>query len=91
MTAKQKMWYVPIIIGVLFIFTNSDKPMFDKNQCERSALKEIAGSKENIVALENDCSVVAWEKYDTPEESELNAQLLSKWRITKEKKYYYNK
>jgi hypothetical protein len=91
MSGKQKMWYIPIIIGVLFIFANSDEPEFDKNDCERSALKEIANSKENIVALEHDCSVVAWEKYDKPEESELNAQLLTKWRLTDKKKYYYNK
>jgi len=91
MSGKQKMWYIPIIIGVLFIFANSDEPEFDKNECERSALQEIVNSKENIVALEHDCSVVAWEKYDKPEESELNAQLLTKWRVTDEKKYYYNK
>ena len=91
MSGKQKMWYIPIIIGVLFIFTNSDEPKFNKNECERNALKEIADSKKNIVALKQDCSVVAWDKYDSPEKSELNAQLLTIWRITDEKKYYYNK
>lgn len=91
MSKKQKIWYIPIIIGVLFIFTNSDEPKLDNNKCERSALKEIADSKETTVALRHDCSVVAWEKLDIPEKSELNAQLLNLWGITKEKKLYYNK
>lgn len=90
-SSKQKTWYLPMLIGVLCIFTNSDKPGFDKNECERNALKTIANSKENIVALEQDCSILAWEKYAKSEESDLNAQLLTKWRITDKKRYYYNK
>jgi len=91
MSKKQKIWYLPIIIGVMFIFTNSDEPKFDNNKCERSALKEIADSKDTSVALRYKCSIVSWEKLDIPEQSELNAQLLKLWGITKEKKLYYNK
>ena len=88
---RQKIWYLPLIVVVLFIFTNADEPKFDRNQCERSALRTIAESKEKVVALHQDCSVVGWRKTDQPENSELNAQLLMLWRITKEKRYYYNK
>jgi hypothetical protein len=91
MSKKYKMWYLPIIIGVIFIFTYSDEPKFDHNICERSALEEIGNTQETIVALKEDCSVVAWEKFNTPEESELNAQLLNIWGITKEKKLYFNR
>jgi hypothetical protein len=91
MSGKQKLWYIPVIIGVLLIFTNADQPRFDKNKCERNALKEISESPEPVVALKHDCSVVSWSKIDKPEKSELNAQLLTIWRITNEKKYYYNK
>jgi hypothetical protein len=91
MSKKQKLWYLPVIITVLLIFTNADQPRFDKNKCERSALKEISESPEPVVALKHDCSVVSWIKIDNPEKSELNAQLLTIWRITNEKRYYYNK
>jgi len=91
MSNRQKKWYIPIIVGVLFIFTNSDQPRFDKNKCERIALKEIANSKDSVVALHHDCSVVAWGKILNPEDSELNAQLLNIWGVTNEKRLYYNK
>jgi len=88
MSNKQKTWYLPIVATVLFIFTFTDKAEFDKNNCERSALNQIANSKETVVVLEHDCSVVEWKKIYSPEKSELNAQLLSIWRITKEKKRF---
>lgn len=91
MSNKQKTWYIPIIVAVLFIFTYSDKAMFNKNNCERIALKEISMSKEKIVQLKDDCKVLSWDLIIKPEDSDLNAQLLYIWRITKEKKLYYNK
>lgn len=91
MSKRQKLWYLPIIVGVLFIFTNADEPKFNNNKCERSALKEISESQETVVALQHDCSIVDWRKIDKPEKSELNAQLLTIWGVTKEKRYYYNK
>jgi hypothetical protein len=91
MSKTQKWWYIPIIIGVLFIYTNSDEPDFDNNTCEKKALKEIAESKETPVILRNDCTVLSWEKTDVPERSELNAQLLKHWGIIDKIKLYYNK
>lgn len=90
MSKGQKIWYIPLVVGVLFIFTNSDKAEFDNNKCEMAALKEIAISKDSIVPLQHDCSVVAWGKILKPEDSELNAQLLNYWGVTKVKKQYYN-
>ncbi len=91
MANRQKIWYTPIIVGVLFIFTNADKAEFDKNNCERIALKEIAESKDKIVRLDTDCNVLSWDKIPKPEGSELNAQLLNIWRVTNDKKLYYNR
>lgn len=89
-TNRQKLWYLPIIAIVIFIFTNSDRAKFDRNKCEKMALKEISESKEKIVQLHNDCTVLSWGKILKPEDSELNAQLLNIWRITNEKRLYYN-
>ena len=87
---RQKLWYLSLIALVLFIFTNSDKPEFDKNNCERMALKEISESSEKIVKLDSDCMVLSWNKIQKPEDSGLNARLLKLWRITNEKKLYYH-
>jgi hypothetical protein len=89
--AKNKIWYITILIGVLFVFMNSDEALFDKNKCEKIALEQIAKSKDSIVVIENDCNVLSWEKMNKPKDSELNAQLLQIWNITKDKKLYYNK
>jgi hypothetical protein len=75
---------------VIFIYTNSDR-VIDKNSCEKLALKEISESKDSIIELDYDCPVLAWDRILKPEESELNGQLLNIWRITKERKLYYNK
>lgn len=89
-TYKQRIKYLPLIILIVFIFTISDEPKFNKNDCERKALKHISESSETIVKLEGyDCNVISWGKIHDPNDSELNAQLLKIWRITKEKKLYY--
>jgi hypothetical protein len=91
LTNKQRIYYLPIIIMVLFIFTNSDEPEFDKNACERDALVKISQSTEQIVKLDNNCTVLSWLIIDDPQDSKLNAKLLKKWKITdREKLYYYS-
>ncbi|MCK5822731.1 MAG: hypothetical protein KAG95_01925 [Bacteroidales bacterium] len=91
LSKKQKIWYVPVIFIVLLIYTNADKAKFNNNKCEKIALKEISESKNSIVELHNDCNVLSWDKVTEAENSDLNAQLLNIWGITKEKKLYYNK
>jgi hypothetical protein len=49
MSNMQRAWYIPVIIGVLLLYTINDDGLFDKNQCERKALKEIAESKDTLV------------------------------------------
>lgn len=85
-----KKWYsyVPLVIFVLFVFTNSDKPMFDKNNCERNAILQIANSKENIVKINDNCTVLSWKIIENPHDSELNTKLLRIWRIIDEDKLY---
>lgn len=89
-SSKQKWWYIPLIAGVLLIFTNADRPGFDRNDCEIAGLKKIAGSKEKIVRLSDDCSVLYWGMISDPRFSNLNAELLQIWKITDEEKLYYN-
>jgi hypothetical protein len=88
-TNKYKLWYILLIIGVLAAYTNADEAGFNKNDCERLALKEIADSKDKIVHLQHNCAVLSWLKITQPEVSEVNAELLYRWHVTDEKKLYY--
>lgn len=90
LTSIHRKWYVPVICGVLLFFTINDEEHFDKNKCERSALKEISESKGNIVRLQSNCNVLSWGKIIKPEDSQLNSQLLYIWEVTKVRKLYYN-
>ena len=83
--------YLPVIIVFSMIFTFADKPEFSKNDCEKKALEAISLSKDYTVLVEYDCSILAWGKIEDPTKSELNAQLLEYWGITKKKKLYYQK
>lgn len=90
-SGKQKLWYLPIVISVLLIYTNSDEAEFYNNDCERDALEKIANSDKYVVALDNNCSVLDWRKNNDPKASKLHGKLLKFWGITKEEKLYYHK
>jgi hypothetical protein len=91
MASFKKLLYLAALVVVGLIYNTADKHWGDINACERQALEEIAASKENVVELKQDCTVVGWYKIEAPEYSELNARLLVIWGITKEKKLYYQK
>lgn len=91
LSKKYKYWYLILPILVMFVFTNADKPEFDKNACERNAIMQIATSKEPIVKIKDNCTVLSWTIIETPQESELNTKLLKKWRIIDDNKLYFQK
>ncbi|MBN2681866.1 MAG: hypothetical protein JXR58_05120 [Bacteroidales bacterium] len=86
---KQKYWYIPLVILVLLIFTNADEPKFDENLCERNAINQIVNSKDSIVKIDNNCTVLSWTIITNPKDSELNIKLLKKWNIISETQLYY--
>ncbi|QKG80815.1 hypothetical protein [Tenuifilum thalassicum] len=88
---KQNYWYIPLVSLVLFIFTNADKPNFNKNSCEKNAILKIAESEEPVVKIDNNCTVLSWKIIENPHESMLNAKLLKIWRILDDDKLYYQK
>lgn len=88
---KSKKIYIPLIIIVLGIFVNKDKPNFDKNNCERTAIKQIANSNKDIVFLNNDCTVLSWNKIYNPEKSSMQTRLLRQWKIIDTDKLFYQK
>jgi len=88
---RQRYWYLPLVILVIFVFTNSDKPGFDENSCERNAISQIAGSTEPLVKIDDSCTVLSWTIIENPQESELKTKLLKRWRIIDSDKLYYQK
>lgn len=87
----RSRWYVLLPLTVLAVFTVADEPGFDQDRCERTALEVIATSNEEVVALDQTCSVVDWRPVQDPGLSDLNARLLMNWRITDRKKLYFNR
>lgn len=85
---RLKLYLIPIFI-VVVVFTLADAPNWNQNKCEKAALKTIAQSEEEIVLISNDCTLLSWSKITDPNASDLNAELLKKWNITKNKKLYY--
>lgn len=88
---KQKYWYTPLVLFVMFVFTNADEAKFDKNSCERNAILQIVNSQEPIVKIDDNCTVLSWEIIENPQESALKVKLLKIWKIIDEDKLYYQK
>lgn len=86
---KSKYLYLSITLVFTFIFSNADKQELNKNVCEKLALEKISKSKDKVVFLENDCNVLSWNKITDSTKSNLNGQLLKKWKITSDSKQYY--
>ncbi len=88
LSGKNNSVYLISLILVLAVFTISDEPAFDKNDCEKQALEKISGSDENKVVLHCDCTVISWDKMSDSKNSELIGALLFQWNITDELKTF---
>jgi len=88
---KYKWAYLSGIILFSLIYTNADRLEDANYLCEREAIEKIAASPDKIVELNNNCTVLSWGIITDYRESELNAQVLQYWGVTKEKKLYYQK
>lgn len=90
--AQWRRWYIGGVVAVSAIYMNADKLWIkENNTCERRNLEALARSPESTVVLDNSCTVLAWGRMEHPAHSEVQAQLLQYWGITKSKKYYYQK
>ena len=90
LNSRPKKIYLTAVFGVLLFYTINDEANFDKNSCERNALKEISVSQSTIVKVQSDCIVLSWGKIANPEDSRLDGQLLTLWNVTKTNKLYFN-
>lgn len=81
--------YLSYVVAIMLIFTISDEPKFDANQCERSALQKLSMAKSPVVPLASACSVVDWRPISDPEKSRENARLIYRWGITDSLRLYH--
>ncbi len=91
LSSRQRAWYIPVLIVVLAIFSNADRSERGKTTCERNALVEIAASQDSVVVLSPSCSVLGWGLIHHPDESALNAELLTLWGVTTDNKRYFHR
>jgi hypothetical protein len=52
---------------------------------------QIANSQEDIVGIQDKCTVLSWNIIEKPQDSKLNVELLKRWRIIDNDKLYYYK
>ena len=86
---SQKIYLIGLF--VLFgIYMNSDRLETEAYRCERKSIEFLVNSPDTITILPTDCNVMAWQDiFESPKRSELNAEMMQFWGITKEKKLYY--
>lgn len=76
--------YVPLLTGVLLIFTLFDKPNFEQNDCERNVLTKIYESNQTYSNIDCGCKVMSWSVRKTKIGVDINTKALKKWRVIEE-------
>lgn len=85
---KQKQVYIASILALLIIFTIADEPNFHKNECERGVLQRLSKTKEDIVNVDPNCTVLSWNISKRKNSSKYRGMLLKEWKITEEAKLW---
>ncbi len=86
---NYKRYYLGILTLFLLIFTLADEVDSETYQCEKALLFEISESEDKIIKLPSTCTILSWEVIKNPGDSEEQSELLYFWKITDEKKAYY--
>ena len=86
---KFKMIYLILLIIFSYKFTIADKPEINNNNHEKLALEKISKSNEKVVFIEDNCTILSWEKITDPRKSTSIGQLLKRWKITSDNKEFY--
>ncbi|THH40032.1 hypothetical protein [Neolewinella litorea] len=89
--ARQRWWLLVLPVAVGLIFTLADRTDSSRYRCEATALRTLATSTSDTVALPADCPVLSWEPFTDPAYSEMNVRLLRRWGIVDRPLLYYNR
>ena len=80
---------VLVLFGAYFTYTDVTMLVPTDNDCERWALEQIQASPEPIVHLYVSCNVLSWGMMTDYNASDINAEMLKAWGVTKTKKLYF--
>lgn len=80
LSPKRRSAYGLALGCYLLIFQFADVNLSSKNECERSALETLRSSQEPVCSIAADCTVLAWELVESPEDSRLTAAFL--WQLS---------
>ncbi len=86
----KRKFYLSGIVIFLLLLSIVDMEGIGENKCERNAFEKMANSKENIIAVPKDCYVLDWHNVYDYNLTGNKAELIHFWRITNEKKLFYN-
>ncbi len=87
--ASWKWAYYFVMIYSLIYFSQRDKLADAGHECEKKMMHEVAESPLSIVKLSEPCPLVEWQVITDYRQSDKAGELLLRWRVTKEKKYFY--
>ena len=76
------------LVLVFLIFTNADKIKLSGNTCEREAMQTLVDSKDSVIYLGGNCTLMAWVPFKNPDDSRVCCKVLRRWNILKEDKLY---
>jgi len=82
--------YLAGLVLVFAFYTIADHIKNDDFIKERAGLELISKTEGQIIQLPHDYKVMSWLPFSDPLQSEFNSELLKFWRITSEKKLYFN-
>lgn len=87
---KSRTIYLTGLLALFAIYVNSDRLETEDYRCERKSLEFLVNSPDTITILSTDCNIMSWgDIFANPKRSEMNAEILQFWGITKDKKLYY--
>jgi hypothetical protein len=82
-------YYRAFLFTIFAIYMNSDRIDVVKYRFERQCIETLAKSPSEVTKLPATDNVMSWYPVDDPKQSERNAEMLKFWKITKERKLYY--
>jgi hypothetical protein len=87
--ARFRAVYAGVLLLFVFIYTNSDRPIKDTNECERSTLAYVQQATTNPVKLPPGCNLLTWYPIPDPNSSETQVRVLAHWNILSDSTRYY--
>lgn len=84
-------YYLIFIATILMVFWFADTPQFNKNECQMNNLYTIKNSKEDLVVLNSNCTILSWINIADPSWGSNISDLLFKWKITEKRKNFVNR